>query len=203
MATIRDLRYGPQRLESAWRKDLLPAHFDGKAFHVDNGSRESGRRIVLHEFPKKEEPYAEDMGKRAVAFSVRGYCIVYPHEDASASDLYRNDYRIARNALQARLETGQTGVLQLPLLPPMKVKCQRYRLTEEDKFGGYCVFDMQFVEAGVQPFMPNTDTGANLQAQADALKSNLASVWAAQAKQQGAFGSVGRISGPQFLGGGE
>jgi prophage DNA circulation protein len=182
MGTIRDL-------PSAWRGDLLPASFDGKMFHVDNGSRESGRRIVVHEFPKKEEPYSEDMGRRAVAFSVRGYCIVYPHEDASAPNLYRRDYRIARDELQARLETGATGVLQLPTLAPMKVKCQRYRLTEEDKFGGYCVFDMQFVEAGAQPFMPNTDTAGNLRAQADALKNNLASVWAQQrANRQGVFG---------------
>jgi len=182
MGTIRDL-------PSAWRGDLLPASFDGKMFHVDNGSRESGRRIVVHEFPKKEVPYSEDMGRRAITFSVRGYCIVYPHEDTSAPNLYRRDYRIARDELQTRLETGETGVLQLPTLAPMKVKCQRYRLTEEDKFGGYCVFDMQFVEAGTQPFMPVTDTASNLRAQADALKNNLASVWAQQrANRRDVFG---------------
>jgi prophage DNA circulation protein len=178
MATILDL-------PSAWRKDLMPAHFDGKLFHVDSGSRESGRRIALHEFPKKEDPYAEDMGKRAIAFSVRGYVIVYPHDDASAPDLYRRDYRIARDKLQTRLETGGPGVLQLPTFAPMRVKCQRYRMTETEKEGGYCVFDMQFVEAGVQPFMPQTDTVTNLRAQSDALKSQVASVWAAQGKRTG------------------
>jgi hypothetical protein len=60
------------------------------------------------------------------------------------------------------------------------VKCQRYRLTEDDKLGGYCTFDMQFVEAGVQPFMPNTDTAENLRAQSDALKTQVAAVWANQ-----------------------
>jgi prophage DNA circulation protein len=163
-----------------WRDALMPAHFDGKLFHVDTGSRESGRRIVVHEFPKKEDPYSEDMGKRAVAFSVRGYCIVYPHDDPSAPSLYQRDYRIARKALQDRLETGGPGVLQLPTLAPMMVKCQRYRLTEDEKLGGYCVFDMQFVEAGVQPFMPQTDTAENLYAQSDVLKNQVASVWAAQ-----------------------
>lgn len=179
MATIRDLP------GNTWRDNLLPAHFDGKVFHVDSGARDSGRRIVVHEFPKKEDPYSEDMGKKAVTFAVRGYCIVYPHEAGSPNFLYRRDYRLARDALQARLETGGPGVLQLPTLAPMKVKCQRYRLTEEDKLGGYCVFDMQFVEAGVQPFMPRTDTAANLQAQSDVLRAQVASIWAAQRDRSG------------------
>jgi prophage DNA circulation protein len=178
MPTIREL-------PSAWRERLLPAHFDGRMFHVESGSRESGRRVVVHEFPKKEDPYSEDMGKRAIAFTVRGYCIVYPHDDPSATSLYRQDYQIARDALIERLETGGTGVLQLPTLAPLKVKCQRYRITEEEKTGGYCVFDMQFIEAGVQPFMPNVDTATNLRMQADQLKQQVASVWAAQRAKTG------------------
>jgi prophage DNA circulation protein len=174
MATIRDLP------GNTWRDNLLPAHFDGRAFHVDTGSRESGRRIVGHDFPKKEIGYAEDMGKRTVMFSVRGYCIVYPHETGSASLLFRRDYRLARDALQDRLETGGPGVLQLPTFAPMNVKCQRYRLTETEKEGGYCVFDMQFIEAGVQPFMPQTDTVANLRAQSDAMKAQISMLWAAE-----------------------
>lgn len=172
MATIRDLQSG-----RVWRDRMLPAHFDGRMFHVDSGSRESGRRIVVHEFPKKEDCYSEDMGKKAVQFSVRGYCIVYPHDDSGAPDLYRTDYQIARDKLQERLETGNPGVLQLPTFAPMKVKCQRYRMTEEEKYGGYCVFDMQFVEAGVQPFMSNTDTVGNLRAQGEALKMQVYSTW--------------------------
>jgi prophage DNA circulation protein len=196
MPTIRDL-------PSAWRDSLLPAHFDGRMFHVDNSSCESGRRIVVHEFPKKEVPYSEDMGRRAVTFSVRGYCIVYPHEDASAPDLYRRDYRIARDNLQNRLDTGGPGVLQLPTSAPMKVKCQRYRLTEEDKFGGYCSFDMQFVEAGLQPFMPQTDSAETLRAQSDSLKAQVAQTWAAQRAMTGLeYGldnrmqSISRWTGP-------
>ena len=174
MATIRDLPNSP------WRVQLQPAHFAGMLFHVDSGSRESGRRIVVHEFPKKELPYSEDMGRRAVTFSVRGYCIVYPHDDPSAPSLYRRDYQIARDALQQRLDTGGPGVLQLPTFAPMRVVCQRYRLTEEEKFGGYCTFDMQFAELGVQPFMPQTDTQENLRAQSDALKDQIGATWQAK-----------------------
>jgi prophage DNA circulation protein len=185
MATIRDL-------PSAWRQDLLPAHFDGRLFHVESGSRESGRRIVLHEFPKKDTPYAEDMGQKAISFAVRGYCIVYPSDEAGditgVASLYQRDYRIARERLQERLETGKAGVLQLPTFKPLTVKCQRYRMTEEDKSGGYCVFDMQFVEAGLQPFTPKTDTGENIREQSNALKNQLLAMWAAQRAANGITG---------------
>jgi prophage DNA circulation protein len=177
-------------LPSAWRKDLLPAHFDGKLFRVDTGTRESGRRIVTHEFPKKEQPYSEDMGRHAVAFTVRGYCISYPNETPGAASLYLLDYRIARDALQLRLETGGPGVLQLPLLDPMRVVCQRYRLTEEDKLGGYCTFDMQFVEAGVQPFAAQIDTQSNLTAQSNSLKEIVAQTWAAQRARSNAAPAI-------------
>ncbi|MCA1457709.1 DNA circularization N-terminal domain-containing protein [Bradyrhizobium sp. BRP22] len=54
------------------------------------------RRIVEHEFPKKELPYAEDMGRSAREFTVRGYCNVYPYD--SEIVLFRRDYRLARTS---------------------------------------------------------------------------------------------------------
>lgn len=156
MSTIRDIR-------NPWRDALLPANFDGCFFHVEAGSKESGRRIVVHEFPKKDVPYAEDMGRRAIEFSVRAYCIQYPFNTTDAPDpvpgdvrfLYMRDYRIARDLLRDRLEIEGSGTLQLPSLPPLRVVCPRYRLSEEERLGGYCVFDIQFVEFGAPPAGPN------------------------------------------------
>jgi len=71
ISTIRDL-------SSPWRAKLMPANFDTFMFHCESGSRENGRRIVTHEFLKKDLPYSEDMGRRAIEFSVRGYIIQYP-----------------------------------------------------------------------------------------------------------------------------
>jgi prophage DNA circulation protein len=132
-------------LPSGWRGKLMPASYKGSPFHVDQGSVDNGRRIVLHEFPKKETPYAEDMGRRAYRFSVRAYCIQYP---TYRSQLLQPDYTQPRNQLKTSLDTGGAGSLQLPLLPAIQVVCERYRLTEEEKYGGYCVFDIQFAEAG-------------------------------------------------------
>jgi len=139
------------QIDNPWRKALKPAAFRNAHFHVEAGSRENGRRIVVHEFPKKDIPYAEDMGRRAFEFTVRCYCIQYPRDVAGAGDLYRRDYRVARDRLIEELEKEGQGVLQLPLLPPMAVVVTRYRVTEEERLGGYCVFDLTFVEAGRSP----------------------------------------------------
>lgn len=136
-------------IHNPWRDALLPASFRGALFHVEASSKENARRIVVHEFPKREEPYSEDMGRRAVEFTVRGYCIQYVRDEESP--LYRRDYRISRDLLMAELQKEGQGVLQLPLLPPMTVVCPRYRLTEEERLGGYCTFDMSFVEFGIPP----------------------------------------------------
>jgi prophage DNA circulation protein len=134
----------------AWRQKLRPALFRKCRFHVDTGVRDSGRRIVTHEFPKRDIPYAEDMGRRVREFTVRGYIIVYPH-DVDEMQLQQKNYLPARDALIKALETDGPADLQLPLLGVLKVACSRYRVTEEDKIGGYCVFDMTFVEYGQAP----------------------------------------------------
>jgi prophage DNA circulation protein len=167
MTSIRDI-------SNPWRNALQRASFAGNFFHVEAGSKENGRRIVVHEFPKKELPYSEDMGRRAIEFSVRGYCISFMFD--TGDTLYNTDYRVARDLLRDRLETEGPGTLQLPSLPPMQVVCPRYRLSEEEKLGGYCVFDMQFVEWGAPPFAPVPSTRDNLLQQSSAMQSRVLTV---------------------------
>ena len=156
---------------AVWRQELMPAYFRTARFHVESNARESGRRIAEHEFPKKDLPYAEDMGRHFYEFTIRGYLIVFPGPTQQAlqlrpetwrtSDaLFATDYRIPRDALINALETEGPGDLQLPTQLVQNVVCTRYRLTEEEKFGGYCTFDMTFQEYGVDPLLmvapPNT-----------------------------------------------
>jgi hypothetical protein len=173
MSTIRDIH-------NPWRDALLPAMFDGAPFHVEAGSQEGGRRIVVHEFPKRDAPYAEDMGRRATEFTVRGYCIQFMYDAAllpPASDsfaptapLFMRDYRISRDILQTRLDAGGEGVLQLPHMArsgsgaplTITVCCTRYRMTEEERFGGYAVSDMSFVEFGAPASVPLASTAMQL-----------------------------------------
>lgn len=149
MSSIIDLSDIAQRIGqpgTIWRDELLPATFAGQQFHCEANSREGGQRIVTHEFPKKDLPYSETMGRRAMEFTIRGYCIAYPFD--TQQPLYQRDYRKPRDLLINVLDAGQPGVLQLPTQAPMWVVCTRYRMNEEERFGGYCVLDMTFVEYG-------------------------------------------------------
>jgi prophage DNA circulation protein len=147
---------------TAWRDTLVPASFNGAQFHCEQHSLESGRRLVEHEFPKRDLPYAEDLGHRAITWEVRGYIIAYPF-DVSNSVLYQRDYREGRDALMRELLKGGPFKLQVQTLPSLTVYCERFRLTEQEKLGGYCTFDMTFREMGTIPFsIENTRTSVIL-----------------------------------------
>lgn len=138
-------------IPSAWRSKLRVAFYKNAFFHCESNAREAGCRIVLHQFPKKELPYAEDMGHMAQGFSLRGYCITYGRNVQGTHNLYLKDYTIARDQLRAALDSEGPGALQLPTQPAEWVVCTHYRLSEEEKLGGYCVFDMTFSEFGLDP----------------------------------------------------
>ncbi|PWT74308.1 MAG: hypothetical protein C5B60_06860 [Chloroflexi bacterium] len=139
MGTIMDL-------PSGWRPDFQPASFRGATFYTEVRSYECGQRLVIHEFPKRDAPYTENMGRRFYGYTVRGYIVQSARE---------RDYRTRRDALQKILDDGKPGDLRLPWMnTKTHVICRQYRLTEEDRRGGYCVFDMQFVEASERPFKP-------------------------------------------------
>src|SRR5262245_41276843 len=157
---ITDLARDPNTggVVSPWRESLQEAHFRDAYFYVEASGIDSGRRVVMHQFPKKNVPYAEDMGRRAYEFTVRGYCIQYPYEmigEARGSQLKRLDYRIARDILVRELSSGETGTLYLPTFAGRQVEieviCERFRLSEEERLGGYCTFDMTFLELGAPP----------------------------------------------------
>ena len=82
---------------------------------------------------------------------MRGYIIVYPRDDVGGDELKKKNYIEARDVLIKALETEGPAILQLPLLGILNVACTRYRVTEENRTGGYCVFDMSFTEYGQAP----------------------------------------------------
>jgi prophage DNA circulation protein len=170
MATIKDIHL-PFR--DAW----IPASFRGAPFFVEANSKDSGRRIITHEFPKKDLPYSEDMGRRARTFTVRAYCITSPATlEGQNGALYNRDYRVVREALIRALEAPGPGTLVFSTLPQENVVVTRYRLSEEERFGGYCTFDIEFAEYGIPPqfLTQSQNTNAALNGAADALRGQIA-----------------------------
>jgi prophage DNA circulation protein len=144
-----------------WKLDLQPASFNGAEFHVEMQSRSSGLRVAMHEFPKKQIPYGESMGRRARAFAIVGYVIGPNYEDE-------------RDALIEQLEIDHEGQLILPTSFDQKtVLCDRYSVTERRERGGYAEIEMLFLEAGQDPSIGTiTDTSATTNNAADSVSGS-------------------------------
>ena len=138
MATI-------QHVLQPWRRRLMPAKFGRAEFHVEQQGRASGRRTVVHEYPKRDLPYAEDMGRHAIRYQMTGY-VIGPY------------YQEEKELLLVELESEDAKVLEDPYLPlnthlayngqPFLFMCERYSVTETRERGGFAMFEMLFVEAG-------------------------------------------------------
>lgn len=137
-----------------WKMQLVPASFRGAEFKIEVNSRASGRRVVLHEFPKRDQPYAEDMGRAARRFPVTGYVI-------------GSDYKAQRDALIAALEAEGPGLLILPTLGEQIVQPREYAVREQRQAGGMAEFEMTFVEAGAAAFDTNESSSSASNTAAD------------------------------------
>lgn len=118
--------------------NLREASFRGARFEVDDVEASGGRRVVLHEYPLRDTPYSEDLGRRAREFSVRGYII--------QGRTY--DYATARADLLKALEAYGPGELVHPWHGEVSVVVDDYRLRESMERGGLLELDIRFREAG-------------------------------------------------------
>lgn len=135
MSNIRDLH-------NPWRDRMQTASFRDALFKVEIGARQGGRRTVVHQYPKRDLPYAEDMGRSAVRFTVQGYLI-------------GPNYLTEKDALIAALEQDGPGTLRMQWPyqgADIEVMCINYTVTETRERGGMCGIDMDFVEAGKPGF---------------------------------------------------
>jgi prophage DNA circulation protein len=119
----------------SWRDTLRPATFRGVGFKVGNSEMMGGRRTVSHEYPLRDEPFVEDMGRRARRYPVEGW-IVGP------------DYHTARDALISALEKYGAGTLVHPYLGNKLVLVSGFRVRESAEEGGMCRFAIDFEETG-------------------------------------------------------
>jgi hypothetical protein len=155
----------------SWRKKFRPASFKGALFYVEQQGRSSGRRTVLHQYPKRDIPYAEDMGREAIHYAMTGYLIQAPlnpfRGDINFHNMHR-DYDVNRDALESKLMEKSPGRLLDPYNPtltlsgygvgfPLLFMCEKYTITEARERGGYCTVEMSFVEAG----MPGNNISTN------------------------------------------
>lgn len=167
-----------------WRAAMVPASYGGAGFKVEVDGQASGRRNAVHEFPKQDVPWTEDMGRRARRWTITGYVI---------GPFYTDD----RDALIEVLEAEGPATLVHPTLGEVQANVDEYAATERREQGGYCVFEMRFVEAGQQPdSAPANDTQAQVNSSASDAGAAAASSLDNGMAAQGGIGSDAVVGGP-------
>ncbi|GJE45370.1 DNA circularization N-terminal domain-containing protein [Methylobacterium soli] len=157
--------------ESPWRDRLRPASFRGVEFHIEESARAGGRRSFLHEFPKRDLPYAEDMGRKGEGFTITGY-LVGP------------DFLFARDELIEALHAEGPGLLILPTAGEFDVQPGPYSAVERRERGGFVEISMNFLEAGAaSAFTVTASTQSQVNSAADAADSQVTATTTRQQTQ--------------------
>jgi prophage DNA circulation protein len=121
---------------SAWKKKLQRGRFRDAEFFAESSDCELGRRIAMHEFPLRDKPFAEDMGRKARQWTLEIYVI-------------GADYMAARDKIIAALEEPGSGTLVHPYLGTKQVVVSGARgPSESTSDGGMARFSVTFTEAG-------------------------------------------------------
>jgi len=135
-----------------WQENLEPASFRGVEFFIDTNEISFGRRNILHEYPLRDVPFAEDLGRKASTISVSAYVI-------------GTDYIAKRDALISAIRDKNTpGTLILPTSGALLVIPQECRKRFSNKEGGIEYLELSFVEAGENKY---PDENANSKAKVE------------------------------------
>lgn len=123
----------------SWRERLLPASFRGQSFRVLSDTLQGGRRVVTHEYPYRDTPYAEDLGRSARTYQVQAV-------------LLGPLYDLALRGLTLALEQPGPGLLVHPSYGLRQVMCVSYQVELSTAEGGMARVNLEFGEAGEKLF---------------------------------------------------
>lgn len=138
----------------SWRDSLRAASWRGVAFQVEAASGSFGRRTARHEYPQRDTPAIEDLGRATREISISAFVI-------------GDDYMGRRDALIAAAEKPGAGVLQHPYLGRMRVVCEEFTVGETSEEGRMARIGFSFIEAGELSFPTGITVGAAEAAAAD------------------------------------
>ena len=133
---------------TSWIKTLNPATFRGCRFGVLGSEAAFGRRVAVHEYPGRDKPYVEDMGRATRRITIAGFLV-------ENSLIYGGDTVIEqRDLLVAAAETKGPGLLIHPTLGLLQVSIPPGGLVVSERWdeGRYFEFRMTFIESGFKVF---------------------------------------------------
>ena len=162
----------------SWKDNLQDASLRGIAFKVDSDEATFGRRVQVHEYPNRDKPWAEDLGRATRRFSVQAYLI-------------GDDFFEQRNRLIEAIEKPGSCTLIHPYYGEMTVVVDdAVRVSHSQSEGRMCRISFSFVESGELSFpTAGLATGQKLSSSVSFLDGAISS----------AFGAFGMDGMPDFL----
>lgn len=162
----------------SWKDNLQDASLRGIAFKVDSDEATFGRRVQVHEYPNRDKPWAEDLGRATRRFSVQAY-------------LVGDDFFEQRNRLIEAIEKPGSCTLVHPYYGEMTVVVDdAVRVSHSQSEGRMCRVSFSFVESGELSFpTAGLATGQKLTSSVSFLDDAISS----------AFGAFGMDGLPDFL----
>jgi prophage DNA circulation protein len=119
----------------SWLDRLQTASFRGAKFLWEQVDTSGGRRVVVHEYPFQDDPYAEDMGLKANEIKLNAYLI-------------GKDYDQQAITFQKALDQKGAGVLVTPLQGSMQAQLTTWSRTDTTAQGGIARYQLTFVRTG-------------------------------------------------------
>lgn len=163
----------------SWRDRIDPelrGSFRGVEFHVERADTTGGRRWLIHEYPRRDRPYSEDMGRKAKEWRL-------------ALFVAGDDYDIQRDRLIAALDAPGAATLVHPYLGTFSAVAIDPRWSESTRAMGLCDFQVTFAESGLEAYPATTlDTRREVRQAADAFERSLLEDFADQWSVEGLLG---------------
>lgn len=141
-------------MTETWRDRLLPASFRGISFLIPQTSVPVGMKGQLHEFPQRDTPFFEQLGKQSQVHKMTAWVI--------GDDCFER-----RDKLIEALNTPDAGELVHPWLGRMQVKAGECEMSHDIASGGMITFDLTFY-----PDVPLKTPAARVNTQAQVVKSS-------------------------------
>lgn len=127
----------------------LPASFRGVSFWVESSDLSVGRRTVTHQYPQRDEPFTEDLGRAAREYRFSAFVL-------------GEDYIEQAKKLREALEKPGAATLVHPEFGEIQVVAQPGASMSFSQSMRRANFSLAFVEAGLNAFP--TPEGASQQA---------------------------------------
>lgn len=128
-----------------WAQQLQPASYNGTPFFVDGTQYTTGRRVAVHAYPFRDNPYVEDMGLQTRQIGFRAFLV--------GGDVYAQ-----RDALKKACETKGNGKLVHPSLGNIEAALVAAGFREDKERGGAVEINLTFLITDDKPRWPTAST---------------------------------------------